>query len=130
MILSNFLSVGCGGFLGAIARYSLSGWLTRLNSYGDFPIGTLADNVLGCFLIGILGGLVERLQVFHPTVALFLITGILGGFTTFSAFGFETVFLLRRGAYLLASLNVIGSLTLGLLGVGLGTWLVFALTHR
>ncbi len=77
-------------------------------------------NVLGCLVIGVLGGLVETRGLFTAEVRLFLFTGFLGGFTTFSAFGFETVFLLRRGDWSLAALYVVLSVIVGLAAVWIG----------
>ncbi len=72
----------------------ISGWVQRLVVTGVFPYGTLVVNVLGCFLIGILGGLAEYRQVLEPGQRLFLMIGVLGGFTTFSTFAFETLSLM------------------------------------
>jgi len=94
---TNILLVGLGGFAGAVARYSLGGWLLQHTLSAKFPWSTFAVNVLGCLLIGLLAGLAERLEWFTPPMRLVLLTGLLGGFTTFSAFGLETVHLLRRG---------------------------------
>lgn len=109
---ANLLLVGLGGFAGAIARYSLGGWILHHTITAKFPWSTFAVNVIGCLLMGLLSGLIERLDWFTPQIRLLLITGVLGGFTTFSAFGLETVYLLRRGelwvalAYALASVVI------------------------
>jgi CrcB protein len=94
---ANILFVGVGGFAGAVARYLLGGWILHHTLALKFPWSTFGINVLGCLVIGLLSGLIERLDWFVPQMRLLLLTGLLGGFTTFSAFGLETVHLLRRG---------------------------------
>ncbi len=107
--LTDILIVGTGGFAGAVARYLAGGWILHQTAAAKFPWSTLAVNVLGCLVMGVLSGLATRLEWFTPQLRLLLLTGVLGGFTTFSAFGLETVCLLRRGevfpaaAYMLAS---------------------------
>lgn len=92
------LFVGLGGFLGSVARYQLGGViLHHSSSSGRFPLSTFCVNVIGCFAIGALAGLGERYSFLTADLRLFLITGLLGGFTTFSAFGIEGVNLIRRG---------------------------------
>src|SRR5262245_63399379 len=89
--------VGIGGSLCSIARYKLSGFVLHRTADWRFPLGTFLVNILGCLVAGILAGLVERQDWFSPNTRIFLFAGICGGFTTFSAFGVDTVFLLRRG---------------------------------
>jgi fluoride exporter len=100
------LWVGVGGFLGSGARYWLGGFLNKLSPQALFPYETLVINVSGCLGIGLLAGLAEFRGVLSPELRLFLLVGVLGGFTTFSTFGYETFQLLRDGAVLPASLNV------------------------
>ena len=114
------LLVGLGGFLGAIARYKLGGWLLHMTAQDRFPFGTFAVNVLGCLAVGILAGVAERYEVIGPEARLFLFTGLLGGFTTFSAFGLEAVFLIRRGDLGVAALYAGGTVVLGITAVWLG----------
>lgn len=113
--MKQILLVGLGGCIGAISRYKLGGWV--LHHYVDwrFPLGTFIVNVLGCLVAGILAGLVERRDLFSADTRLLLFTGFLGGFTTFSAFGIETIFLLRRGETWIALGYVLGSVLCGLL---------------
>ena len=85
-----------------------------------FPVGTLAVNVLGCALIGVFAALAEALPGLNGPARLLLVTGVLGGYTTFSAFGLETLLLLRRGDATLAAAYVAASVLLGLAGVWLG----------
>jgi CrcB protein len=124
--MNHYLAVGIGGCLGSIARYWLSGAVYRYSG-GGFPYGTLAVNVLGCFLLGGIMGLVEYRQLFGPNVRLFLTIGILGGFTTFSTFGFETFALLRDHQYLAALGNVAGNVIVGLAAVLAGWFLAKAI---
>ena len=115
--------VGGGGFIGAMARYLLSGLVQRQMPLTTFPVGTLAVNLLGCLIIGLLSGLAEARQLFGPEFRMFALIGILGGFTTFSTFGFETFAMLRDAEYLRAATNVGVHLVAG---VGL-VWLGYGL---
>jgi CrcB protein len=87
-------------------------------------VSTFSINVAGCFAIGILAALVEHHDLFSPSLRLLLFTGLLGGFTTFSAFGYESVFLLRRGLVSVAGSYVALSVVCGLLAVGAGIKLI------
>lgn len=117
---ANILLVGAGGFIGSIARYLLGGWVLHHTLAGKFPWSTFVVNVLGCLLIGVLSGMIERLEWFTPQMRLLLLTGLLGGFTTFSAFGLETVFLLRRGEPWIAAAYVLASVLACIFAVWLG----------
>lgn len=117
--MREILLVGAGGFLGSIARYGLAGLIHRYAG-ASFPWGTLAVNVLGCFVIGAVLHLVLDRSALGPDARLFVAVGILGGFTTFSAFGWETLELLRNGQLGAALLNVAGNVVLGLGAVWLG----------
>ena len=88
------LLVGFGGFVGSAARFMVSGLVQR-TTLSAFPYGTLTVNLLGCLAIGFLGGLLEARQVLGPSQRLFLLVGVLGGFTTFSTFAYETLSLLH-----------------------------------
>jgi CrcB protein len=112
--------VGCGGFFGAMLRYGMSGAVQRLAPFSSFPLGTLTVNVSGSLLIGVLAGLVELRQMLGPEARLFLMIGLLGGFTTFSSFAYETLALGQDGQYLLAALNALSSVALCLLAVWIG----------
>ncbi len=116
----NVLFVGAGGFVGAIGRYLLAGAVYQLFPNSSFPSGTTVVNVLGCFIIGLLNGLIETRQLFGPETRLFLLIGLLGGFTTFSTFGFETMALMKDGEFLLAVMNVLVQVVLGLGAVFVG----------
>src|SRR5688572_4708603 len=102
MQLKQMLLVGLGGFIGSIGRYKLSGLALHHTADWRFPLGTFIVNITGCFVIGLVAGWAEKQPLVSPDVRVFLFPGILGGFTTFSAFGFETFALLRRGEYHIA----------------------------
>lgn len=128
-MLAQLLPVGVGGFLGAVMRHLVGHWLLPLSMAQRFPWPTLVVNLSGCLLIGLLAGLVEKHGLFSPNLRLFLFTGLLGGYTTFSAFGLESITLLRRGELTLVAVYVTASVVLGLLAVWLGLRVVTALTH-
>ena len=112
--LSQSLLVGAGGFVGAILRFGVSGWVHRLAGFSGFPYGTLVVNVAGCLAIGLLAGLAESRQLLTPETRLLLLIGVLGSFTTFSTFGYETLALVRDGALIRAAANVTLHVGLGL----------------
>jgi CrcB protein len=118
--MRNFLLVGGGGFLGSVARYLLSGLVLQASGAARFPFGTFLVNAVGCLAIGVVAGLAEKASVFHPATRMFLMTGFLGGFTTFSAFAYETFFLAREHAWVGAATNVVGQVVVGLLAVVAG----------
>ena len=118
--MKEVLLAGAGGFLGAGARY-LAGQFCLTSLPGAvFPWATFAVNVIGCFFIGLITGVDQQLQLLSPSVRVLLITGILGGFTTFSAFGLEVVSLLKAQRGGIAALYVFGSISLGGLAVWVG----------
>jgi CrcB protein len=121
----NLLLVGSGGFFGAICRYSLGGAVHQWTQISTFPLGTMVVNILGCFLIGLGGGLMELRQLFTPELRLFLLIGFLGGFTTFSTFGFESWALMRDGEFFFAAVNVVIQVLAGFTAV----WFGFGLTR-
>lgn len=116
--------VGAGGFAGALLRYGVSGFVHRQLPLTTFPFGTVAVNLLGCLMIGLVAGLAESRQLFTPEFRVFVLIGLLGGFTTFSTFGYETFAMLRDQQYLGAVANVGLQITAGLLLV----WAGYALT--
>lgn len=110
--------VAVGGAIGAVARYLLGLWIaTRVGP--DFPWGTFAINLTGAFLIGVVLGLATA-GVISPELRLLLAVGVLGGYTTFSTFSYETLELLLDGNMLAFLLNAAGQLGGGLLAVALG----------
>jgi CrcB protein len=120
------LLVGAGGFAGSMLRYALSGFVHRQLPLATFPYGTLCVNLIGCLLIGALAGLADSRQVFSPELRTFVFIGLLGGFTTFSTFGYETCALARGGELLPAAWNVGLHVVLGLGSV----WLAYGLAAR
>lgn len=118
--MRELLLVGSGGFVGSVARFLLAGVVTHASTGSRFPFGTLAVNTAGCLVIGVLSGLAEHSGVFTPNVRLLLFTGVLGGFTTFSAFAFETWFLGHEHAWLLAGANIVAQVALGIAAVWIG----------
>jgi len=110
-----FLGAGIGGAL----RHGVNVWAARLFGYG-FPLGTLIVNVTGSFAMGLLAGYFAYRTGVSQHMKLFLTTGVLGGFTTFSAFSLDTALLIERHAYGQAAAYVVGSVLLSLLGVFAG----------
>ena len=113
-------AVGSGGFLGALARYGLSSLVHRVLPQATFPYGTLLVNLVGCFGIGVIVGLVEARQWVGPEIRTFALIGILGAFTTYSTFGYETFAMIREDEYIRAAMNVGSHLVIGLTLVWLG----------
>jgi fluoride exporter len=109
--------VGLGGFLGSIARYLVVSEVGR--HFPAFPYGTLTVNMIGCFVIAFIGEIAAG-RAFPADLRLFVFVGILGGFTTFSAFGYETFYFLKTSQFFLAFLNVLLQVVLGLSAVYLG----------
>ena len=121
------LLIGTGGFIGSVLRYVIGGTVQTLSQSVAFPYGTLAVNILGCFCIGFLSELVDTRALLGTETRTFLVVGILGGFTTFSAFGNETMNLMRDGEAALALMNVGAQVLLGLGAVWLGYTLAYAI---
>lgn len=118
--LTSAVLVGAGGFLGALLRYGLGGLVHRQLPGTTFPYGTIVVNLLGCFLIGLLAGLTQGRQLFGPEFRTFVLIGLLGGFTTFSTFGYETVAMIQDDQYARAAANVGIHIILGLTLVWVG----------
>jgi CrcB protein len=115
----NVLLVALGGSIGAVARYGLAGLVQRFTT-PYFPFGTFVVNMVGCFVFGILAGVAEQRFALGPQARAFLLIGILGGFTTFSSFSFETFQLLRDAEFMRASLNAVGQVVVGLVAMWVG----------
>lgn len=118
--MTNILLVGIGGFIGSALRYTVSGYVQQATKSVGFPYGTLAVNLLGCFVIGFLAQFAENRGLFTSESRLFVFVGILGGFTTFSSFGNETLNLARDGQMMSALANIGGNVIIGLFAVWLG----------
>jgi CrcB protein len=116
------LLIGTGSFIGGVFRYLLS-LLVQTKTATNFPLGTLIVNITGCFFIGIVLGIFDKGQMSHEW-KMFLTTGFLGGFTTFSAFSGETFMLFREGYVSYALLYVLASVLLGLLATYMAYLLV------
>jgi CrcB protein len=111
--------IGLAGLVGTILRYWLSGLAAR--QYGEtFPWGTIAVNLIGCFLAGAIFYVTEERVLVSPTLRTMILIGLLGGFTTFSSYGLQTFALLRDGQFGLATLNVAASNVVGLVMVWAG----------
>ncbi|MCC7316652.1 MAG: fluoride efflux transporter CrcB [Planctomycetes bacterium] len=117
--MNKFLLIFLGSGFGGLLRYGLSGWAQRFGN-GSFPLGTLAVNLTGCLAIGFLSAAFSGRILIHEEYRIGLVVGILGGFTTFSAFGLETFALINDGQHIRATLNVILSVGVGLVAVWLG----------
>lgn len=98
----------------------MAGAFNRFSPALGFPVGTLSVNILGCFLIGVLHGLAETRSLLGPDTRIFLFIGVLGGFTTYSTFGFESLALLKDGEFLKTSANILLHVILGLSAVWIG----------
>jgi CrcB protein len=116
-----YVWIAIGGALGSMARYGCSGWVARLTG-GVFPYGTLVVNISGALVIGFFAAmsLSEGRYLIPPSTRLFVMTGICGGYTTFSTFSLETLNLMRDGEWPRAVGNIVGSVVLSLLAVWLG----------
>jgi CrcB protein len=124
--VKSILLVALGGAIGSVARFKLSGWVLHQTPNWRFPAGTVLVNIVGCLIAGGLAGMAVKQDIFTPEARVFLFTGLLGGFTTFSAFGLETLLLLKRGEAGVAIANIVLSIAIGLLAA----WLGYGLTAR
>jgi fluoride exporter len=112
--------VGVGGFVGSVLRYWMSGLAQNAMPTTAFPIGTLVVNVLGCLAIGVISELADARGYLTPDMRALLIVGLLGGFTTFSAFANESVSAVRDGAHAVALANVVLNVGVCLIAVWVG----------
>lgn len=119
-MLTKIILVGVGGFIGAVLRYLVSGWVHAISRDTSFPSGTLTVNLIGCFLVGLFYYLMQSRGLFSPEWRLVLFIGVLGAFTTFSTFGNETFLLAQHSEMSLAVLNVTLHVILGLMAVWAG----------
>ena len=118
--LSKYLLIMLGGAVGSLCRYQMQGWAQTWIA-GTFPIGTLLVNVVGCFVIGVLNSAFIGPFPIRPEYRVGVVVGILGGFTTFSSFGWETLSLADDGQQSTATLNIVLSVVLGLVAVWTGS---------
>jgi fluoride exporter len=118
-----FLLVGAGGAIGAIGRYGFSLFVGRFHN-GLFPLATFGVNVVGSLAMGLLiGFLAKTTPAWQPEARLFLATGLLGGFTTFSAFSLDVVTLIERGNLFTAMIYAVASLIVAVLALFVGLWI-------
>lgn len=117
--MKNFLYVGLGGMMGSLARYGIALASQKFWTTSSWPMGTLLVNIIGCFFIGLLGGLFAT-KALPDSLKLLAITGFLGGFTTFSAFGWEGFQLIKAGNFAIAFGNIFLQVFVGIAAVGLG----------
>ena len=123
--MSLWLLVGLGGFVGAILRYWVSGWIQ--SGFVTFPIGTLGVNFLGSLLLALIMYASEYRGLFGEEARVFLTIGVLGSFTTMSTFSFESMKLLEQGEQIMFGLNLVGTVSLCLLAIYLGKFLVLGM---
>lgn len=122
-MIKSILLIGLGGGVGSIARYLCQKWFAE-NIQHPFPWGTFVVNILGCFLIGLIYAIAEKTTILSPQTRLLLITGLCGGFTTFSTFAFENMSLLRSGDITYVLLYIVASILLGIGAVFAGIGLI------
>lgn len=120
------LLVAFGGATGSVLRWLLTSWAVRLSPSAMFPWGTLVVNALGSLVIGALMTLATERSALSADMRMLLVTGVLGGFTTFSAYSYETLSLVRGGQGAAAALYALGSIALGLAAAFAGRSLVMA----
>jgi CrcB protein len=113
------LVVALGGAIGSMARYLISSAVLRATGT-LFPAGTFAVNVVGCFAFGLIAGAAEQRVQLAPELRMFLLVGVLGGFTTFSSYAFESFGLIRDGQAAWAAINIVGQVVAGLVGLWAG----------
>ena len=123
--MGKVLLAGIGGFAGSALRFVVSGFVQNISGSIRFPYGTLAVNLIGCLVIGFLSQLAETRGFFSAEARTLIFIGVLGGFTTFSAFGNETINLWRDGESALASANIAAHLVLCLGAVWLSRAVAF-----
>ena len=114
-----YVLTALGGAIGAALRYGIGRWAQDFPGQAGFPYGTLLINVSGCMVFGFIMGLLDKGYAIGPEQRTFMLVGILGGYTTFSTFGFETYAFLREGQLAAGLLNVGLQVVIGVLGVWL-----------
>ncbi|MDY0197822.1 MAG: fluoride efflux transporter CrcB [Tenuifilaceae bacterium] len=120
--MKNIIAIGIGSFIGAVLRYLLTQFI-QSKLLSTFPFGTLTVNIVGCLLIGLVFGVSAKVNLSQEW-RLFPATGLLGGFTTFSAFSYETINLLRDGQFWYASTYVVSSVVVGLVATFIGITII------
>lgn len=115
-MLLNLLIVGCGGFIGAVLRFTLSDYIHNMLD-NRFPYGTFAVNIIGSFLLGFMMYMIQTKGYFTPETRTFITIGLLGAFTTYSTFAFESYQLIIGQRYLAATVNITIQLFIGLVAI-------------
>jgi CrcB protein len=115
----NLLLIAIGGAIGSTLRYLLSSFVLRASG-SLFPIGTAVVNLVGCIVFGVIVGASEQRVAIAPETRTFLLIGVLGGFTTFSSYAYESFVLLRDAQFAAAGVNIVGQVIAGLVGVWIG----------
>jgi CrcB protein len=123
--MSLWLLVGLGGFVGAILRYWINGWIQ--SGFLTFPLGTLCVNFIGSLLLALIMYASEYRGLFGEEVRIFMTIGVLGSFTTMSTFSFESMKLLEQSEHMMFVLNLIGTVSLCLLAIYLGKLIIFGM---
>ena len=118
--------IGIGGFIGAILRYTIGGWVQ--DNFVSFPFGTLTVNILGSFFLGLVMYLSEYQGIFNEETRVFLTIGILGAFTTLSTFSYESFRLLDNSNIMLLVINIVATVVLSIFAVYLGKTVALSLT--
>jgi CrcB protein len=111
--------IAAGGAIGSVARSLFSTAVLRASG-SLFPVGTFAVNLVGCVVFGAIAGAAEQRVQLAPETRAFLLVGILGGFTTFSSYAFESMTLMRDGQFAAAAVNIVGQVIAGLAGMWAG----------
>ena len=124
MNLLTIALVAIGGAIGSVSRYVLSTIVLRASG-SLFPAGTFAVNLVGCVVFGAIVGAAEQRVVLAPEARTFLLVGVLGGFTTFSSYAFESFALMQDGQFVAATFNIVGQVVAGLLGF----WVAYVIAH-
>ena len=125
--MNKLLWIAVGGVIGTLCRYGFSSWIDE-RSHSSFPYGTLAVNLSGCFVAGLLFPIFERAAI-PVEMRLAVFTGFLGGFTTFSAYGLQTIMLVNGGMPSMAAVNVVASNLAGLAIVWVGSAVGRGMAH-
>lgn len=125
-MLRTIFIVGTGGFIGSIMRYLVQFYIEKVMS-SSFPLGTLIANILGSFIIGVVFALAEKGDLMSSEWRIFLTVGICGGFTTFSAFAYNNMIMIKENSFFQLFLNIGSNLFFGILAVYIGIILVRAI---
>jgi len=120
------LAVGTGGFVGSVLRFLIYRYFENPQS-GSWPWGTIAVNIIGSFLAGILFGISQKTNLIPETLSLFLLVGFCGGFTTFSAFALDNLKLFQEGAYIQNFIYIASTILLGITAIFIGHYLATTL---